>query len=133
MSRAAPPSNPSGKKTVLVADDSASICADVRAVLEAEGYAVLEARDGEEALKTIRGNPDIALVICDLNMPFKNGMQVLESLRDEGRLKALPVVMLTTEGHLSVVAQARQAGATGWITKPLVPAHLVAVARKLAR
>lgn len=124
---------PPDKKTILVADDSSSVRNDVRAVLEAEGYAVQEACDGEEALRAIRGNPHLAMVVCDVNMPFKTGMEVLEGLRADGRLATLPVVMLTTEGQLSVIAQARQLGATGWIVKPLVPLHLVAVARKLAR
>ncbi len=88
-----------------------------------------EARDGEEALRAIAGNPHLAMVVCDVTMPFKTGMEVLDSLRADGRLATLPVVMLTTEGQLSVIARARQAGATGWIVEPLVAAHLVAVAR----
>lgn len=121
------------KKTILVVDDSRSMRADVRKTLEENGYDVVEAENGEEALGAVRGKNDFAMVICDIRMPVATGLDVLEALKTEGRLPALPVVMLTTEAELTLIAQAKQAGARGWLVKPFKPADLVAVARKLAR
>lgn len=120
------------RKTILVVDDSKTMRDDIRTALEAEGYAVVEAGDGEEALETIRRSPHLAMVLCDVKMPLSTGLELLDTLRAEGRTATLPVVMLTTESELELVARAKQAGARGWLVKPVQPRHLIGVVRKVA-
>jgi CheY-like chemotaxis protein len=83
----------SGKK-VLIADDEADVRAFVQAALEDDGYAILEARDGEAALAAARKQrPD--LIILDVHMPKKDGFAVFDDLRHDDATKAIPVIMLT--------------------------------------
>ena len=120
------------RKTILVVDDSKTMRDDIRAALEAEGYAVEEAGDGEEALERIKGNAHLAMVLCDIKMPLFTGLELLDALRAEGRTATLPVVMLTTESELQLIARAKEAGARGWLVKPVEKRHLVSVVRKVA-
>jgi two-component system chemotaxis response regulator CheY len=120
------------KKKILVIDDSKTVRDQVRAVLEGGGYTVLEATDGQEGLDEIRSTHDLAMAICDVNMPNITGIGMVETLKADGLLAALPVVMLTTEGQAALIQRAKQAGAKGWIVKPFKSEHLLAAVNKLA-
>jgi two-component system chemotaxis response regulator CheY len=120
------------RKKILVVDDSITVRQQLRLVLSSAGFDVLEAGDGIEGAETIDATPDLALVICDLNMPRMNGLQMVEQVREDERHAAIPIVMLTTEGDPTLVARAKGIGAKGWIVKPFKPELLVAAARKLA-
>jgi two-component system chemotaxis response regulator CheY len=121
------------QKKILVVDDSKTVRDQVRGILEAAGYAVEEAADGHEGLEAIRRQRDLAMVICDVQMPNVTGLAMLEALQTEGLVPTLPIIMVTTEAQLTLIARAKQAGAKGWIVKPFKPEHLVAAVRKLAR
>jgi two-component system, chemotaxis family, chemotaxis protein CheY len=118
-------------KKILIIDDSATVRQQVRSALAPAGFEVLEAIDGVEGLETLTSRADLAAVLCDVNMPRMGGLQMLELAKAKGRLAALPVVMLTTEGQPELVQQAKAIGAKGWIVKPFKPEHLVATMRKL--
>lgn len=118
-------------KKILIIDDSATVRQQVRSALAPAGFDIVEATDGVEGLETITNRADIAAVLCDVNMPRMGGLQMLELAKAQGRLVALPVVMLTTEGQPELVQQAKAVGAKGWIVKPFKPEHLVATMRKL--
>jgi two-component system, chemotaxis family, chemotaxis protein CheY len=120
------------RKKILVVDDSITVRQQLRLVLSGAGFDVLEAGDGIEGAETIDATPDLALVICDVNMPRMNGLQMVEHVREDKRHAAIPIVMLTTEGDPTLVARAKGIGAKGWIVKPFKPELLVAAARKLA-
>src|SRR5689334_15534329 len=120
-------------KKIIVIDDSKTMREQVRSVLEAAGYLVLEAADGQEGLDKIRKQSDLAMAICDVNMPNIGGIGMVETLKAEGIMNSLPVVMLTTEGQPALIQRAKQAGAKGWIVKPFKPEHLLAAVGKLAR
>ena len=111
------------RKKILVVDDSITVRQQLSLVLSSAGFDVLEAGDGIEGAETIDATPDLALVICDVNMPRMN---------EDKRHAAIPIVMLTTEGDPTLVARAKGIGAKGWIVKPFKPELLVAAARKLA-
>lgn len=115
-------------KVVLVVDDSATVRQGLRTLLQGAGYEVLEACDGQEGLDQIAAHRP-ALVLCDVNMPRLDGLGLLAGLG--GRVAAMPVVMLTTEGQPSLVRKARDAGARGWIVKPPAPAQLLEVVRRM--
>jgi two-component system chemotaxis response regulator CheY len=118
-------------KKILIVDDSATVRQQVREALAGAGFEICEAADGMEGLDAITNQSDLAAVFCDVNMPRMGGLQMLEVVKEQGRLATLPVVMLTTEGQPELVQQAKSLGAKGWIVKPFKPANLVATARKL--
>jgi two-component system chemotaxis response regulator CheY len=119
------------RKKVLIIDDSVSVRRQVSGVLAQAGFEVLEATDGLNGADQIRAQADLALVICDVNMPKLNGLDMLESLKDEIAVRALPVVMLTTEGQPDAMARAKRSGAKGWIVKPFKEHLLVGAVKKL--
>jgi len=118
---------------ILLVDDSASVRRTVKIALTGEGHNVMEAADGAEGLaKATAGRFD--LVITDLNMPVMDGLTMIRQLRQKSAQAGLPVLFLTTESDAGVKAQAKAAGATGWLTKPFNPEQLLkTVARILAR
>jgi|SRR5688572_6805877 len=119
-----------GKK-VLIIDDSISVRRQVSSVLVQAGFEVLEAGDGLHGADQIRTQDDLALVICDVNMPKQNGLDMLDSLKDVIVERSLPVVMLTTEGQPDAMARAKRSGAKGWIVKPFKEHLLVGAVKKL--
>ena len=116
--------------TVLVVDDSSMVRRQVSTALTAAGFRTVEAVDGADALRKIESTPEAALVVCDVNMPRMNGIELLEATRP--RHPGLPFLMLTTEGQPELIQTARALGAKGWMVKPFKPDMLVSAARKLA-
>ena len=110
------------KKQILVVDDEAAIVRLVRVRLETDGYAVLTASRGDEALKLLEeSRPD--LVILDLMMPDMDGTETLRRIRSRSQL---PVIMLTALGSDREKLKGLQGGADDFITKPFNPDELVA-------
>ena len=114
---------------ILVVDDSPTVRQQVGLALTQAGYQVLEAVDGVDAISKV--DSSIAMLICDVNMPRMNGLEMLEKLRADGRWNALPVVMLATEGQPGLIERAKKAGAKGWIIKPFKADLLVATVKRL--
>jgi two-component system chemotaxis response regulator CheY len=83
-----------------------------------------------EAVDELSNHRDLAMLICDVNMPRMNGLDVLERMKMDGRGN-VPVLMLTTEGQPQLIQRAKQSGAKGWIVKPFKPDLLLAAVRKL--
>lgn len=116
---------------ILIVDDSITVRQQVIAALKPAGYDIAEAGDGEEALTQLLSGLAVRLVICDVNMPKLNGLDMLERLRSEASISATPVLMLTTEGQPEYIARAKSLGAKGWMVKPFKPELLVAAVKKL--
>lgn len=112
-------------KTILVVDDSSSVRHNVAMTLKRAGFAMAEAADGQEGLALVDSNRNIDMVICDINMPNMDGLEMVEKIKGKPENKSLPILMLTTEGQMSLVKRAKQAGAVGWIVKPFNPTQLV--------
>lgn len=119
-------------KTILVVDDSEVVRQQVAAALGAAGYDVVEACDGMAGAEAIESRDDLAAVICDINMPRLNGIEMLTRVKADPKYTALPVVMLTTEGQPALIRRAKEVGAKGWIVKPFDPTLLVSAVRRLA-
>lgn len=116
--------------SILAVDDSASIRQAIKIALSSAGYAVSEASNGAEGLqKAESGGYD--LIITDLNMPVMDGLTMIQELRKRGRVVGVPIVFLSTESDDGIKAQAKAAGATGWMTKPFEPDQLVRIAGKV--
>ena len=118
-------------KKVLVVDDSQTVRQQVSIALSQAGYEVLEAGDGVEGFDKISADEEIKLVVCDVNMPRMNGLEMVEKVRGESKYDKLPIVMLTTEGAPQLIARAKKAGAKGWIVKPFKADLLVKAVDKL--
>lgn len=115
---------------ILTVDDSASIRLTTRVTLNNAGYAVTEAIDGLDGLSKLQAG-EFDLVITDLNMPNMDGLTMIRELRKLPAHTGVPVIFLTTESDGEIKAQAKAAGATGWLTKPFDPESLVKIARKV--
>ena len=120
-------------KTVLVVDDSSTVRQQVSLALKQAGFQTLEAADGREAIETLDTNREIDMVVCDVNMPHVNGLEMVERVKAKPEHVKLPILMLTTEGQPSLIRRAREAGAVGWIVKPFDANQLVQAARHLTK
>ncbi|GMT46020.1 MAG: response regulator [bacterium] len=119
-------------KTILFVDDSASIRALVKMILEEDGYNVLMSEDGQDAMKFFDGRI-IDLVITDLHMPRLNGIELIKEVRKIEDYRFVPILFLTTETKPELKQEAKAAGATGWITKPFDKNKFLQVIKKVMR
>ncbi|MCE9571696.1 MAG: response regulator [Deltaproteobacteria bacterium] len=116
-------------KRILIVDDSPTVRQQVSATLCQAGYQVLEAIEGLDAIGKV--DASISMVVCDVNMPRMNGIEMIERLKSDGKGVGIPIVMLTTEGQPALIDRAKKAGAKGWIVKPFKPDLLLAAVKKL--
>lgn len=119
-------------KTILIVDDSASLRTVVKMALTGAGYEVIEAGDGNAALKLLDGR-DINMIITDINMPGMNGLDFCRQAKMNSMYKFTPILMLTTESSTVKKDIAKAAGASAWMTKPFSPAQLLNAVQKLAK
>ncbi|HBX49893.1 MAG TPA: two-component system response regulator [Bacteroidales bacterium] len=122
-------------KSILIVDDSESIREVVSFTLENAGYSVLISNDGKDALKFLDGRK-IDLIITDLHMPEMDGISLIKEVRrnpDYTPYTRTPILFLTTESQVEKKMEAKEAGATGWIVKPFVPAKLLEALNKVMR
>jgi two-component system, chemotaxis family, chemotaxis protein CheY len=105
---------------VLIVDDSAAIRKILHRVLiqaEVPLGKVNEAADGNEALAKMQAEK-IGLILCDINMPNMDGIEFLTRIKSDDAFKAVPIIMVTTEGSQAKVMQALELGAAGYVKKP---------------
>jgi two-component system phosphate regulon response regulator PhoB len=118
--------------TVLVVEDETALATLLRYNLEREGYRVVEARDGEEALVVAdEENPD--LIILDWMLPQISGIEICRRMRGRGRLRNVPIVMLTARGEEPDRIRGLDTGADDYITKPFSMSELLARLRAVMR
>lgn len=120
-------------KTIMLIDDSYTLRQMVRMTLTKDGYEILQAEDGLDALDKLDklGAQDIDLFICDLNMPKMDGMSFVKALKDRSDFRYTPIMMLTTETESSVKEDAKSLGIKIWMTKPFEPTRISQSVRKL--
>lgn len=115
---------------ILVVDDSASIRQTIQIALGDESHELSEAVNGCDGLqKAIAGHFD--LIITDLNMPEMDGLTMIRELRKKSQMSGIPILFLTTESDPQMKQQAKEAGATGWLTKPFAADQLVKIVGKV--
>ena len=111
-------------RKILIADDEPNIVISLEYLMKREGYTVLVARDGQEALDMIaRDRPD--LVLLDVMMPKKSGFEVCQAVRASEELQATKILMLTAKGRDTDLAKGLALGADAYMTKPFSTRELV--------
>lgn len=117
-------------KTILTVDDSPSIRRMIAMTLQEAGYRVIEAVDGRDGLEKAT-TMQVDAIITDQNMPNLDGLGFIRALRLHPMGRGVPVVVLSTDGEEGLKAQAREAGALGWMLKPFTQDKLLAVVKKV--
>lgn len=120
------------KERILVVDDEEDILELVRYNLAGEGYDVLCAETGEQALK-VAGSERPDLIVLDLMLPGINGIEVAKTLKNDIKTRHIPIIMLTARGEEADVVLGLETGADDYITKPFSPQILNARARAVLR
>ncbi len=118
-------------KTVLVVDDSTTMVMSLKATLTMNGFEVVTAGNGKEALDKLQSGTRPNLILTDVNMPVMGGMELIGKVRALPGLKFVPILTLTTESESAKREEGKRAGATGWLVKPVSGNDLVAVIRKV--
>lgn len=115
---------------ILIADDEPNIVISLEFLLRREGYEVVVAHDGAQALERIRAErPDLA--ILDVMMPRRNGFEVCQDLRQDPEFKDLRIMMLTAKGRDTEVSKGLALGADVYMTKPFSTRDLIAKVKAL--
>jgi DNA-binding response OmpR family regulator len=120
------------QRHVLVADDEPHIGRIIKMKLEQGPFRVTLAFDGREALEVLEREHDIDIVLLDLMMPEKSGLDVLAAIRADERMKHLPCIILTAAGQETQHRRAMELGASEFLTKPFSPKKLYARTAELA-
>jgi len=116
-------------KTVLIADDENDIVESLQFMLESEGFNVLTAFDGEEALQSARtNNPDI--ILLDVMMPKINGYKVSRLLKFDKKFQDIPIIMLTARSQDEDKLIGEETGANEYITKPFDITDVIELVKK---
>jgi two-component system, sensor histidine kinase ChiS len=118
-------------RRVLVADDDPAILRLVTTLVEKEGYTVVTARDGREAIKLLQSNADFAAAIFDVVMPHIEGPELIRYMRSEKRLMKIPVIMMTAEQNPKHTSDSFAAGAVVFLPKPFTSSQLQIMLRMI--
>ncbi len=117
------------RKKVLIVDDEADLVELLKTELEAGGYDVLVALEGEQGIqKALLEKPD--LLILDIMMPKMNGYEVLSRLRNNERTKRLPVIILSAKGETYSILDLQNLGATDYLIKPFESEEFLSIIQR---
>ena len=117
-------------RKILAVDDEKHIVRLVQVNLERQGYEVVTASDGKEALEKVEEeHPD--LVVLDVMMPYMDGFEVLQNLRRNPATREIPVIMLTAKAQDADVFRGWQSGVDCYLTKPFNPMELIAFVKRI--
>jgi len=120
------------KEKILIVEDEKDIIKILEYNLKKEGFRVIDARDGEDALDlAVREHPD--LILLDLMLPGIDGLEVCKSLKKESKTSSTPVIMLTAKSQESDKVIGLELGADDYITKPFSPRELIARIKAVLR
>ena len=118
-------------KTIMIVDDSASTRQLAGIVLRQEGYELIEACDGVDALAKLNGRK-VSLIISDVNMPNMDGITFVKAVKALPEHKFAPIIMLTTGFLESTRGEAREAGVKAWMVKPFDKYQLLEMVARFA-
>ncbi len=131
--RAKKPGAPSGKKTILLVEDDTFLAGMYVTKLELEGFRVVLASDGEQAVVLAKREAP-QLMLLDIILPKKSGFDVLQEVKADAATKAIPVILLTNLGQKEDVKKGLQLGATDYLIKAhFMPSEVVAKVKRLVK
>jgi len=120
------------KEKILIVEDEKDIIKMIEYNLKKEGFKVIDARDGEDALDlSLREHPDI--ILLDLMLPGIDGLEVCKTLKKESKTSSIPIIMLTAKSQESDKVVGLELGADDYITKPFSPRELIARIKAVLR
>jgi CheY-like chemotaxis protein len=114
---------------ILVVDDHPQIVRLLQRVLQSEEHEIITAADGEEALEKLRRERP-ALVLLDVKMPKKTGLEVLREIKSDPSTSNIAVILLTASDRDSEMSHALQLGADWYVTKPFQPSEIISLTRR---
>ncbi|NEP51904.1 MAG: response regulator, partial [Moorea sp. SIO3C2] len=120
-------------KTFLVVDDSITERQNLSLILERNGNQVVQAKDGLEAIELLRKSHGVDLIICDLEMPRLNGLELLSLSHQEPALADIPIIMLTSRSQKKYKQLATELGAMAYLTKPYLDEEILATITNVLR
>ncbi len=115
-----------GRKVLIVDDDMRNIFA-LSTVLEEHDMVIVSADNGRDAIRTLRTDPDVEIVLMDIMMPEMDGMETMREIRKIPELKSLPIVAVTAKAMKGDREKCIEAGAWDYLSKPVDPDQLLAV------
>lgn len=118
-------------RRILVADDDPVIRHLVSAIVTKEGYTVVAVDDGRQAYRLLQSDSNFCAAIFDMMMPHLKGLEIIRYMRTENRLRRIPVMMITSEQSLKLMAESLSAGTTVFLPKPFNPEQLQTMLRML--
>ena len=116
---------------IMLVDDSRTILMSLTSVLTKAGYRMETAVNGREAFDKVSAGLRPNLIISDVNMPVMDGITFAREVRGVPGMRFTPILMLTTESEQSKRTEAKRAGATGWLVKPVTPDQLLNVIKQI--
>lgn len=119
-----------GKK-IMIVDDSPTILMSMEGILKRAGHDVSKASSGEAAVTALKGGLKPDLVITDFHMGAMNGIDLVREVRKMAGLQFTPILMVTTESQQEKRTDAKAAGATGWLVKPVDAEALLQVIKQV--
>lgn len=127
------PATKNKKGYVLLADDDPAILWLVRTLVEGEGFSVVTAMDGKEALKILKSGRRVIAAIVDVMMPYIQGTDLVRFMQSDERFKKIPVIMMTAEQSPKLPSKSFEAGAVAFLPKPFTNAQLRTMIRTFAK
>ena len=116
---------------VLIADDDPVMRHLVTTIVKQQDCEVVVVNDGRAAYRTLRSDSQFRAAILDMTMPFLEGLDLIRYMRSEKRLMRIPIMMITAEQDIKLMADSFSAGATAFLPKPFTPEQLQSAIRML--
>ena len=113
------------QKKIMIVDDSTALRRTMALSLERQGYRIIQAKDGRDAVEQLQKNYSVDLIVCDIEMPHMNGFEFLGVRRRDSEMKQIPTIMLTSRSGVKHRNLALQLGADGYFTKPYVEQEFI--------
>jgi two-component system chemotaxis response regulator CheY len=118
-------------KRVLIADDDPVMRHLITAIIKQQEHEAVVANDGRAAYRILQSDADFKAAILDMTMPFLEGLDLIRFMRSEKRLMRIPIMMITAEQDIKLMASSFSAGATAFLPKPFTPEQIQSAIRML--
>jgi CheY-like chemotaxis protein len=123
--------NETTPKRILIADDDPVMRHLVTTIVKQQDCEVVLANDGRDAYRILQSDSQFTAAILDLTMPFLEGLDLIRYMRSERRLMRIPIMMITAQQDIKLMASSFAAGATAFLPKPFTPEQLQSAIRML--